>query len=430
MSRRRSRLRIRPRHAQDGALRVLIVTQYFWPESFRINDLATGLQLRGHDVTVLTGMPNYPAGKLFSGYGYFPRRERRDEIDIIRVPLVPRGKSKGLRLLANYASYALSASMLGPWLSRKQFDVILCYEPSPVTVALPALVMKRLSGAPLLFWVQDLWPETLAATKAVRSTGMLKLVDWFVRFVYRRCERVLVQSRAFIDHVAAQGVTAEQVRYFPNSAESFYRSFEPTEEATEGLELPRGFRIVFAGNMGVGQSIDTILAAAELLRAESDVQWILLGDGRERDRIRAEIARRGLERTVHLLGSRPAESMPHYFAAADVLLATLKREPVFALTIPSKIQSYLACGRPILAALDGEGARVIVEAEAGVVGPADDSQSLARNALKLRAMSSEARAMLGRNGRAYFDAHFDSASLLDQLEGWMTEVTEERRCAA
>jgi len=244
-------------------LRVLIVTQYFWPESFRINDLATGLKRRGHEVTVLTGLPNYPAGKLFDGYGFFSRRERYDGIDVVRVPLVTRGASKGLRLVANYASYALSASLLGPWFFRKPVDVILCYEPSPVTVALPALVMKRLCRAPLLFWVQDLWPETLAATRAVRSARVLKLVDRFVRYVYRRCDRVLVQSRAFIDHVAAQGVTAEQVRYFPNTAEAFYRTVgptvgEPKTDGAEDAELPRGFRILHAGNLGIGQSIDTV----------------------------------------------------------------------------------------------------------------------------------------------------------------------------
>ncbi|MBL9093713.1 MAG: glycosyltransferase family 4 protein [Planctomycetaceae bacterium] len=411
-------------------MRVLIVTQYFWPESFRINDLAACLKRRGHDVTVLTGLPNYPHGKLFAGYGYFSRRERYENVDVVRVPLLPRGKSKGLRLLANFVSFAVSASLLGPWLCRKAVDVIFVFEPSPITVALPAIVMKRLRRAPILFWVQDLWPETLAATKAVRSRRLLQLVDRFVRYVYRRCDRVLVQSQGFVEHVRAQGVASENVRYFPNSAESFYRPLARDEAKAEDAELPRGFRIVYAGNIGISQSIDTILDAAERTRDRPEIQWILLGEGRDRARVAEEIGRRRLERTVHLPGPRPVESMPRYFAAADALLATLRREPVFALTIPSKVQSYLACGRPILGSLDGEGARVVVEAEAGLVGAAEDGAALAANAGKLCDMPTRDRDRLGENGRRYFERHFDSTGLVDRLENWMAEVTEGRRCAA
>lgn len=414
----------------DRALRVLIVSQYFWPESFRINDLALGLRSRGHVVSVLTGLPNYPAGTIYPGYGLTSRRDCYEGIDVARVPLVPRGNSRGIRLFINYASFAFMASLLGPGLCRQPVDVILVFEPSPVTVAFPAVVMKWLRRAPILFWVQDLWPETLEATRVVRSRWLLRQVGRLVQRLYRHCDRILVQSEAFRAGVEARGVAHDRIHYFPNASEAFFRPLALAEDSPESKELPQGFRILFAGNIGVSQAFDTILGAAEQTRDRPEIRWVVIGDGRERSRIEHEIQRRGLGATVHLLGSRPVESMPRYYAAADALLMTLKREPVFALTIPSKLQSYLACGKPILAAVEGEAARVVSESGAGLVSPPEDSTALARQAITLSNTSQAERAQMGQRGRDYFEQHFDREKLLDRLESWMAEVTEPRLCAA
>lgn len=179
-------------------MRILIVTQYFWPESFRINDIALGLRDKGHKVTVLTGQPNYPAGSFFPGYGFFKKiREDYNGVDVVRVPLLPRGSGGGVRLVLNYLSFAFFASILAPFRCRSGYDVIFVYEPSPITVGLPALLLKKLKHAPIMFWVQDLWPESLSATGAVRSAWVLKLVERLVRSIYRGCDVILVQSRAF-----------------------------------------------------------------------------------------------------------------------------------------------------------------------------------------------------------------------------------------
>ncbi len=411
-------------------MRVLIISQYFWPESFRINDLAVGLRDRGHEVMVLTGLPNYPGGQIYPGYGFSSREDDYQGVAVRRVPILARGNARGWRLLANYVSFALMASLLGPVRCDQRADVILVFEPSPITVALPALVMKCLYRVPILFWVQDLWPETLVATQAVRSPWILRQVDRFVRHVYRRCDRVLVQSTAFTTYVEAQGVPRDRIHYFPNCSESIFRPLPRDQAREESAELPPGFRILFAGNIGVSQSFDTILDAAELTRHEPKIQWVVLGDGRERVRIEAEVRRRRLGATVHLPGSRPVETMPRYYAAADALLVSLKREPIFALTIPSKVQSYLACGKPILASLDGEGARIVAESGAGIVAPAEDSAALARAALELFSRSEVQLAQMGAHGREYFERHFDRDRLLGRLESWMSEVTEDRRCAA
>lgn len=415
----------------NHALKILLVTQYYWPESFRITDLALGLKDRGHEITVLTGLPNYPGGRLFRGYGPFrPATETHQGIEIKRVPLVPRFAGRGWQLALNYLSFALSASVLGPLRCRGPFDLIFVYEPSPVTVALPAIVVKALTDAPILLWVQDLWPESLAATGAVTSPRMLGWVERLVRFIYRRCDRILVQSEGFVPRVAALDADPARIVYFPNWAEPLYRPVAIAPDTSQRADLPRGFRIMFAGNIGAAQSFETILAAAERLRDHDEIQWIILGDGHQRPWVAREVERRRLSGCVRLLGQHPVETMPTYFALADALLATLRDDPVFALTIPSKIQSYQACGRPILAALNGEGARVVQESGCGLTCAAGDGEGLARAVMTLYRMSPEERESMGARGRAYFVANFERSMLLDKLEAWMQIDSGLRACAS
>lgn len=412
-------------------MRVLIVTQYFWPESFRINDVAHGLRELGHEVAVLTGLPNYPEGRLFKGYGWFgPWREDYAGIPVVRVPLIPRGGGGGFRLALNYLSFVVSAIAFGLPRLRGRFDVVLVYEPSPVTVMLPALLLGRLRRLPVLFWVQDLWPESLSATGMVRARWILALVERMVRFIYRHSDRILIQSQAFREQVLRLGGAPERIVYLPNSAEAFYRPVELEADAAERALMPEGFRVVFAGNIGAAQSFDTIIEAATLLRDHPDIHWMVLGDGRMRESAEAEVKARGLSDRVRFLGRHPAESMPRFFALADVLLVTLRRDPVFAMTVPSKLQSYLACGRPIIAALDGEGARVLEESGAGMACPADDARALAAAVLRMRDLAPAARAEMGARGRAYFEAEYERGILLQRLSRCIAETVEEHRTCA
>ena len=404
-------------------MKVLVISQYFWPEAFRINDLVQGLTERGHGVTVLTGKPNYPDGSFFPGYGFLrPVREEYRGAEVLRVPLVPRGSGRAAALGINYLSFVLFAGLFGPLLCRGSYNLVFVFEPSPITVGLPAVIMKKIKGAPLMFWVQDLWPESLSATGAVRSERALGWVSKMVRYIYRGCDRVLVQSKGFVARVEAQGARSDEIFYFPNWAESFYEPTEPEEGAPERREMPRGFRVVFAGNIGAAQSFETILGAAERLKDHSGIHWVVFGDGRRRKWVESRVRELGLESKVHLLGRRPVESMSRYYALADALLVSLRREPIFSLTIPGKVQSYLASGRPIIAALDGEGAQVIREAEAGLTAPAEDADALAEAVLRLYEMSPEEREAMGRRGRTYFEEHFERDKLLDRLEGWMEEL--------
>lgn len=405
-------------------MRILIVTQYFWPENFRITDLAINLKSKGHDVTVLTGMPNYPSGKAYEGYNRWwkKRYEVMQGISLIRIPIFLRRESKGWQLALNYLSFVVSGCLLAPWFLRnKKFDVIFCYEPSPVTVALPAIVMKHVKKVPLLFWVQDLWPETLVATGAVQSSTILAMVKKMVKYIYRACDYVLVQSRGFIAPVIAMGAESEKVRYFPNWAELLYQPVDLDMTATERDEVPKqGFVVMFAGNLGVAQSLDTIVSAAERLKYE-DIHWVFLGDGREKVWLQNIIIEKALEDKIHILGSRPIETMPAYFSLADVMLVTLRDDPVMATTIPGKVQSYLACGKPVIGALNGEGSKVIHESGAGYCTGADDVDGLANAVLKMSQLSETERDNMGKSARRYYEQNFNRDMLISQLEEWMQD---------
>jgi len=405
-------------------MKILIVSQYFWPETFRINDLAEGLIERGHEVTVLTGIPNYPDGEFFKGYGFFKQlRQNYKGIKILRVPLIPRGNGSGKRLALNYLSFAFLAGIFAPFLCGHKYDLIFVYQLSPVTVAIPAIVLKKLKQIPIFFWIQDLWPESLSATGAISSAGILNGVRKLVNFIYRHCDRILIQSPAFAPLIESQGVSSHRIIYFPNSVEKLYVPI-PMQSSIDGTAaLPSGFRIMFAGNIGAAQDFPTILAAANILRDYHDIHWVIIGEGRARSWVEAEINKTGLGDNVHLLGRFPMESMPYYFSRADAMLVTLKNEPIFSITIPSKIQSYLACGRPIIAALDGEGGRVVVESCSGFTSPPEDAEALAKSVLAMYRMPKEEREAMGMRGRKYCEENFEREMLIDRLENWMRELT-------
>src|SRR3990167_7099402 len=316
---------------------ILIISQYFWPESFRINDLAEGLIARGHRVTGLTGKPNYPDGTFYPGYHFFNKnKESYGAISIIRAPLFPRGKNSKIRLALNYISFAFFASIVGIFRCKKA-DVIFVYEPSPITVGLPAILFKKINKVPILFWVQDLWPESVVGVGAVTSKKILRWLEKLVRFIYKHCDYILTTSKSFFAPIKSLVVPDEKLHYFPQTAEDFFKPHHDLAPEEEAL-LPKGFRIIFSGNIGIAQDVETILQAATLLRSHQAIKWIFLGDGSKRKWLEHEIKIRQLEKTVYCLGQYPILRMPRFFACADALLVTLRKNPVYAMTIPGKVQ--------------------------------------------------------------------------------------------
>ena len=414
-------------NGSPAGLRICIVSQYFWPENFRINDLVQALVGRGHVVQVLTGQPNYPSGKVSPEYStLIPKRSQALGSSVLRVPLVSRGKGSGLRLAANYLSFAASASILGVTRMAKPADVVLAYEPSPVTVALPALALGKRLGAPVLMWIQDLWPETLQGTGALADGWALSTAGWFTRRMHRAMDGLFVQSRAFAPILERQGVAPAKITYLPNWAEDYFQPIAVAPTAPERRELPSGFVVLFAGNIGVSQGLEVLLGAAERLRELPDLHWVVLGDGRQAAWLRNQITERG-PLNVHFLGQRSSESMPTWFGLADALLVTLRPDSVYALTIPSKIQAYLACGRPILASLDGIGAREVEDSGAGLTSAAGDADGLAAATKRLYNLSPRERQEMGKRARAHYDLNFDREMLIERLEGVLQSAVRDRQ---
>lgn len=412
---------------RQAALRILVVSQYFWPENFRINDLIKEWVERGHTVTVLTGLPNYPEGRVFDAYRKNPNAFMQYEgASVVRIPVLPRGNGS-VRLFLNYLSFVLSGIIFGAWkLKRLRFDVIFVYEPSPVTVGLPAVWLGKIKKTPVVFWALDLWPETLAAVGIVRSARVLGWVGHLVRYIYNRCTLVLGQSRGFLESIANYCNNKDKIRYFPSWAEDVF-AYEHVEPAAELVKLEGGFTVMFAGNVGEAQDMPAVLEAAELLRNNDFIRWTIVGDGRKFQWLQSEVLKRGLQGKVLLLGRYPMERMPSFHAHADALLVSLKRDPVFSITIPGKVQSSLMAGIPLLGMLDGEGAAIIQEARAGLTCPAGDSAGLAKAVLSLAALSSGERKQLGLNGRRYAQSEFGRTQLMDRLEGFLQEAIAIRK---
>jgi glycosyltransferase involved in cell wall biosynthesis len=404
-------------------MKILIVSHYFWPENFRINEVAESLRDIGCEIVVLTGQPNYPQGVVFDGYSMFSvHTDEYRGIPVHRVPLIPRGRGSGFRLALNYLSFVFFASIIGPWhLRGKPIDVVLVHGMSPILQALPGIWLARLKGARVVTWVQDLWPESLSVTGFVRNPRVLAAVSRVVRWIYRHNDLLLVQSRAFVEPVGRLAGRTP-VEYHPNPGELAFD--DARETGPTALTLSPGFNVVFAGNLGTVQSLGTILDTAELLADLPDVRFVLVGSGSRDEWLAAEVSRRRLV-NVQLAGRFPPDAMPGILSQASALLVTLVRDPIMAQTIPSKVQAYLAAGKPILAALDGEGAAVVRDAGAGMACDAEDSRGLADAMRRLRGMSESERVKMGAAGRVYYLRHFEPAALARRLANRLEHLVRE-----
>lgn len=392
-------------------MRILLVSQHYWPEEFRINDIVEDLHNKGHVVSVLTGQPNYPAGDIYPGYSAssLGRSKHPSGYEIVRVPIIPRKAGRSLQLALNYLSFIVSASIFAPFLLRgRRFDVVVVYALSPIFQSIPAVLLARLKAVPLVIWVQDLWPDSLTGTGRISSGLVLRSVARITGSIYRKAATIIVQSTAFADPIRALTQRPVPIVYHPNSG-------EPGLQRIDNTSYPDDFTVLFAGNIGAAQSMATIVdAATEVGRQDPSVKFLIAGAGSEASWVRSEIERRDLK-NVTMLGRIPSTEMASVYKRASALLVTLRRSEGIDLTVPSKVQSYLAVGRPIIAALDGEGARVVGESGAAIVMPAEDHGALAQAIMRLRSLSPQQRQAMGDAGRAYYMSHFTLEVLNDRL---------------
>lgn len=394
-------------------MKILVVSQYFYPENFKSNDIAFELSKRGHQVTVITGIPNYPEGKYFAGYNLFKRRrEYINNVRIIRIPLIPRGKGGSIGLALNYFSFALLASLYAFLHSfRNKYDAIIGHGTSPISQCFPGIVVRRMQHIPLYTWVLDLWPESLTSAGNVHNPKVLAAFTAMVKYIYNRSDKILISSEGFRRSILEKGDYASKIIYFPNWAEDvFSRKTNYPVPA-----LPEGFRVMFAGNVGEAQDFDTIMQAALKLKDEKDIHFIIVGDGRKSEWVKYFTDRNKLHATVHLMGRYPLEAMPSFFSEAGIMLVSLKDELIFNLTVPAKLQAYMAFGKPVLAMLNGEGAEIVTKARCGLTIPASDADKLAAKIKEARALTPIQRTQMGKNAQTFFNTHYQKDKCITHL---------------
>lgn len=399
-------------------LKIAIVTQYFHPEHFIINDIVRELVRQGHAVEVFTGKPNYPDGIIYDGYSAKGCTSEiwEEGVKVHRVPMRPRLTGGAKNLVLNYLSFLFNGLFFFPASLKKQsFDAIIVFGVSPITAAVPAILMRFLTRAHLFVWVQDLWPESLKATGFIKSSMMLRIVGLLVKGIYAFADTILVQSKAFVTPVMKYA-TADKIVYYPNSylKPSFVEAHESDLPSELTDLLNRDFCVVFAGNLGHAQSLDTLIDAAVRLKYLSDLKIVIVGSGSRLCWLQDQKKQLNLDNVI-LPGRFPASAMGEIFEKSKGLLVTLTRDEIFSYTVPSKVQAYMAAGRPILAALDGEGGRVIEESGAGLCSPAEDAASLAQNIEVLYNRSPEERKVMGEAGFRYFSEHFEMQGQCQRL---------------
>jgi len=395
-------------------LRILVISQYFYPENFRINDLCFGLKDKGHAISVLSAKPNYPEGKFFNGYSFFNKSsEDYRGIKIYRSPILPRGDAKGLKLFLNYTSFVFFG-IIRLFFIKEKFDKIFVYAPSPITVGYLGVVASFLFRAKPYLWVHDLWPESVKDAGGITNQFFLSLVNLMTKSIYYFYDNILVQSPKFKDYLINQGVKESKIIFYPYYAESFYKVVPEDPEIKS--QYGDGLNIVFAGNIGVAQSFDTIIEAANLLKTKiKKFKFIIIGEGRDKKRVIEKVQNYSLGNYFEFMGSFPAEEMPAFFASADALLVSLKDTKIFSMTIPGKLQSYLASGKPIIASLNGIGAQIVRESKSGYTSNAEDSLSLSNSIIDFSKLNFNQRKRLGKNAMDYYKKEFERSRLLNRL---------------
>jgi len=406
---------------------ILVIAQYFYPEQFRINDICTEWVKRGYKVTVVTGIPNYPQGKYYDGYGLFKKRkETYNGMDIIRIPLIPRGNNV-IMLALNYLSFVVSGFF---WkiFTRIKADYVFIFEVSPMTQALPGVWYARKRKIPCYLYVQDLWPENVEIITGIKNKRIIGTIGKMVDYIYRGCTRIFTTSESFVKSIHGRGVPLDKIEYWPQYAEDFY---VPIEEMSIP-EIPKddAFNIIFAGNIGIAQGLDILPKAAEIIQARSDkrIRFNIVGDGRYKNEFVNIVNSKGLDDMFNFIPKQPATRIPEFMASNDAAFLSLTDNPLFAMTIPAKLQSYMACGLPNIASAAGETAKIIKESNSGLCSSPGNEEELAENIIQLASKLKEELNKLGNNARKYYEENFDKQTLLDRMDIYFgrREVLEDK----
>lgn len=401
---------------------ILVIAQYFYPEQFRINDICTEWVKRGYKVTVVTGIPNYPQGKYYDGYGLFKKRkETYNGMDIIRIPLIPRGNN-AIMLALNYLSFVVSG-FFWKMFTKIKADYVFIFEVSPMTQALPGVWYAKKRRIPCYLYVTDLWPENVEIVAGITNKRILTAIGVMVDYIYKRCDRIFTSSESFIQAIVDRGTEREKLEFWPQYAEDYYK---PVEKGNANIpEIPNDdiFNIIFAGNIGFAQGLDVLPEAAKILKETNiKVRFNIVGDGRFKETLKSNVEENQVANYFNFIDKQPATRIPEFMAVSDATLISLSKSKVFSITLPAKTQSCLACGVPVIVSADGEIQDVINKADAGVCSDAGDAKGLAENIQKLVSMPVQKHKDMAQNAVNYYQKNFDKETLLNRMDQWFSNI--------
>ncbi|WP_018758684.1 glycosyltransferase family 4 protein [Paenibacillus terrigena] len=405
--------------------KILVICQHFWPEEFRINDITKSLVELGYEVDVICGIPNYPQGKCFEGYSLFKQRQEEYEgVKVYRSFLIPRGSGNALQVLLNYITFPIFSLLQLFKLRKRNYDKIMVYQLTPVFMAFPALIARRMFKKETYLYILDLWPESLFSVYNYNSSIYKVLFTKISNSLYRRFDYFMTTSNGIKSLIQERyQISENRVLYLPNWAEEIY------EEKRQDPELQNKFagtfNVMFAGNIGPAQSFETIIMAAKVCKDNgyTNIKWIIVGDGMTRKWAEDRASEIGVAEVMDFVGRKPMANMPEYYDVASVMLVSLVKSELFSITLPAKIQSYLAAGKPILASLDGEGGMIIAESNSGLVSASEDYISLAENVKKMSLLTDDELNQLGTNGYEYYRSNFRKNGLIKKLTSFMFNKT-------
>lgn len=396
---------------------ILVVSQYFYPETFRINDMCKEWVKRGYKVTVVTGIPNYPMGKIFEGYGLTRKRhEVWNGIEIYRIPLIPRGTSS-IGMVLNYLSFMISGMIAGK-LKKIKADLVFSFEVSPMTQVLTGISFAKKLKVPHYLYVQDLWPENVITVTGISIPLVIKPIQKMVDYIYKNTDEIFATSPSFVDAICNRTVSVpkSKVHYWSQYAEEFYRPIDKEiakkQAVKYGIPEDDSFKIAFTGNIGTAQGLQILPQTAELLR-DTSVKFVMVGDGRYLEEFNKDVSQRNLQDMFIMVPRQSAETIPLLLSACDAAFISFADDELWTKTIPAKLQSYMACGMPIIASAQGETERVIHEATCGVCAPIGDAKTLA---MEIRRLMDGDLKDLGYYARKYFETHFDKQKLMDEMD--------------
>lgn len=398
---------------------ILVISQYFYPEQFRINDICKEWVKKGYKVTVITGIPNYPQGKYYEGYGLLKkRREIYEGVQIVRLPIIPRGKTSFM-LALNYFSFVISGYA---WkiFTKIKADYVFIFEVSPMTQALPGVWYAKKRKIPCYIYVQDLWPENIEIITGIRNKFIIGAIGKMVDYIYSNCTKIFTTSKSFIKVISKRGVPNEKMEFWPQYAEDFYKPMSKISVP----EIPNDgtFNIIFAGNIGKAQGLDILPKAALILKKYSlkyKIRFNIVGDGRYKNELIKLVNEYKVNDMFNFIPKQAATRIPDFMAANDAALICLTDSPLFAMTIPAKLQSYMACGIPIIASANGEIYDIITEANAGMCGPAGNAEQLANIIAKMSSMNKNELKQMGINAKNYYDNNFNKNMLLNRFDKYL-----------